>query len=195
MTDAATKAKRHWLLSSDREEHAREFPADCGHCHRAFRTERGAIRHRRYCPANPAATMYASGEYDPIVRGEKIVGYIWNGRSEQERQRIRKEMLGIGEALGLPTPEFGPSQRTRTLGPDVTEPCAACPEPRGEHADLTGPCGWDGCGCRSFVGAVNIGDAGGHEPLAHRLVVVPHIPIGVLVPWPLPGRDTTRPAP
>ena len=135
----------------------RDFPAECGvpACHRSFNTERGAAQHRRTCWHSPDAPCYVSGAYDPILNGKGwIVGYIWNGRSEQERRRIRDEMDQIRGVIGIPPAVFGESKREVVLGPDVTEPCALCPDSRGRHVDNVGACQGIGCRCSAFVGAM-----------------------------------------
>lgn len=95
--------------------------------------------------------MYTSGTYDPLMRNGRIVGYIWNGRSEQERQRVHAGFADVSAVLGSDDVYVGPSQRTVVIGPDPTEPCARCPEPRAAHKEAG--CSLPGCSCTSFIGA------------------------------------------
>jgi hypothetical protein len=46
----------------------------CSFCQRDFISDRGVKQHQCHCLYNPDALMYASGEYDPIIRNGRIIG-------------------------------------------------------------------------------------------------------------------------
>lgn len=149
MTVAASeRANRKWSA----RDRVAEFPWPCRFCRRSFRSERGAAQHRRTCSSNPEAPMFTSGAYDPIMRNGRVVGFVWNGRDEHERRRIRASLEGAHEAFGLGPVQIGDSHREVVLGPDPSEPCARCPEARRRHADMHGVCEVNGCPCGAFVG-------------------------------------------
>lgn len=134
-----------------RADIAAAHPFSCEFCRRPFKSKGGRTLHGKRCSKNPAALMYTSGEYDPLLGADgRIVGFIWNGEDEHHRRRIRADYERAGSALGLPSLARGKSHREIVLGPDPQEQCARCPEMRRRHKD--GPCNFPGCPCEGFVG-------------------------------------------
>lgn len=52
------------------------------------------------CSKNLDAEMYTSGDYSPLMRDGRIVGYISNGRNDFERRTIRAGYEKAWAALG-----------------------------------------------------------------------------------------------
>lgn len=80
-------------------EHVAAFPEECSFCRRSFKTERGLRQHQRLCMSNPVCKRYVSGEYVPVIRGSRIVGFCLNTPEARESFQQVDALLGTHATL------------------------------------------------------------------------------------------------